>query len=89
MDIHITKEADNGLSMVQYNFYNIRGFEFRLQWYATYDRPTKRHKWKRVGYYSRVESSYNTLKADEVSIPSDIEQEAKDFLLSKLVFTMG
>lgn len=58
---------------------------FHLTYFAIYTRPSKRHKnWEMGKRYSYLQSRTNDLLYNEVDIPADVEQEARDAMLKMI-----
>ena len=55
-----------------------------LDHYIKATRPTTRHKHKAVLYYARIDGRNNTVKEEDVPLPLDVQEEAKNYITSRL-----
>jgi hypothetical protein len=62
-----------------------------LDAYDRQSRPSRRHKWRSSTHhgfaYQRLEPRYSTIKAEEVPLPDDVVEAAKQAFASKLEVT--
>ncbi|MBW4460465.1 MAG: hypothetical protein KME47_09520 [Nodosilinea sp. WJT8-NPBG4] len=75
--------SDNGLSLVEYRFYLMDTILY-LDDYTEYNRPSKRHSFKSVKSYARLDKRRSTIDVSEVPLTEEIKQDALNAYISKL-----
>lgn len=70
----VRREKPGGLSAEEWSFSVIED-QILLGHYSTLTRPSKRHKYQRVGWYDRYNKRDSTLKLDDVPLPDDVAEE--------------
>jgi hypothetical protein len=72
----------------EFSTYAAESARLVLQAYDRQSRPSRRHKWRsstHLGFaYQRLEPRYSTIKAEEVPLPNDVVEAAKQAFASKL-----
>lgn len=88
--IIITRITENGLRRDEWDFSGNKTFmnpELRLQQYAHYERPSRRHGWNVVrAYTSYARRRESNLALADVPKPEDVKQEALDRYIASIDF---
>lgn len=86
----ITKESDDGLTMMSWRFYvDLKGnshIHAQLDGYCHEERPSRRHGWRTTNRWGRLshDSRYNTLE-ERPNPPQEIQAELMQDLMDSIV----
>jgi tRNA isopentenyl-2-thiomethyl-A-37 hydroxylase MiaE len=64
-------------------FYDNRDVLYLDKYYEC-ERKTKRHAWKIVKKYDRIDNRYNEIKASEVPLTEELKEQAKKILIDSI-----
>lgn len=89
MYVEISKESDDRLVFEKWTFYvrdENNKLLFELDGYVLCGRETKRHKLKISKRYYRLSHRDSTVKKEDVPITSELVNEVKDIIISKILY---
>lgn len=78
------QSADDCLECKFWQFIALRGMRFELDMYTKYVRKSKRHGWKCVDFWSRIESRRCTI--DKPAIPIEVKYGVRQSIISEIDF---
>lgn len=82
----IEKEDDDKLKKVEYRYWQRREMEMELDWIIHYERPTRRHGWKAVRRWSRLNMRYNQIKMERYEPPQWVKDAVRKKVNDALQF---
>lgn len=88
MNIEITRfNSELSKRIWRFNFGAEYGDVFLvLDGYSLLERATKRHSWKAIEWYRRLDNRGSTLKYSGVQVPDDVIKEVKDQIITAIEF---